>query len=90
MRAGAAALVVLLVTLILSLGGVCLATETGGATECRAYQVALGAAHAALERGDRAQAIAALRAAQAALRACQREEARGTGLLAQTTSTAFA
>ena len=49
---------------------------------CPAYGVALHDARAALARGNRAQALADLQRAKAALQACDREEARKPSVVA--------
>ena len=52
------------------------------ADSCPPYSARLRSARAYLERGDRAGAIAALREAREALKACMREEATKGSLLA--------
>lgn len=56
------------------------------AGRCPGYRAHLQSAQAALARGDRAQAVAALRKAQDALRSCIREEAGGASLLADSST----
>ena len=52
------------------------------ADACPAYGAALRAARDALARGDRAQALADLQRAKAALQACGRDEARKPSVVA--------
>lgn len=55
------------------------------ADACPAYGVALREARDALARGDRAQALADLQRAKAALQACGRDEARKPSVVAALT-----
>lgn len=54
----------------------------GSSVSCRSYSDAMETARAALQRGNRVQAIAALQKAKAALAECRREAAGITSLLA--------
>ena len=58
------------------------ADEANGLGMCPGYRVALQTARGALDRGARAEAVAALQRAKAALETCRRQEARRGSLLA--------
>jgi hypothetical protein len=58
------------------------ADEANGLGMCPGYRVALQTARGALDSGKRAEAVAALRRAKAALENCRRQEARRRSLLA--------
>ncbi len=58
------------------------------AAGCPKYQAHLRSARSALQRGDRADALAELRQAQEALESCLRENAGESGLAARSLSTA--
>lgn len=62
------------------------ASKASGAAvdTCLGYRAAMETARAALERGDRQGAIAALEKAKTALADCRREEARTSSPLAMT------
>lgn len=64
------------------LGLECAKAETPVSTACPAYVATLRLARTHLERGDRGEAVAALRSAQEALATCIREGAGETALAA--------